>query len=180
MSAAPLNRGCMLVLGGARSGKSGFALNAGNALGRKRWFLATAQAGDEEMAERIRRHRAERGPEWTTIEEPFLVAETILAVDAPDTVILVDCLTLWLSNLFMKYGQDQDAVEEAVSALCSVLSRIRGTVIVVSNEVGLGIVPTDALSRRFRDTAGRMNRLVAEKAVRVTVVLAGLPLVLKG
>jgi adenosylcobinamide kinase/adenosylcobinamide-phosphate guanylyltransferase len=179
MFATAFDRGCMLVLGGARSGKSGFALNAGNALARKRWFVATARAGDDEMAERIRMHRADRGAAWATIEEPVRLAETIESIDAADTVIVVDCLTLWLSNLFMRHGQDQGAVEDAVAALCSGLSRVTGAVILVSNEVGLGIVPGDALSRRFRDTAGWMNRLVAERAVKVAALFAGLPMVLK-
>jgi adenosylcobinamide kinase/adenosylcobinamide-phosphate guanylyltransferase len=173
------DRGCMLVLGGARSGKSAFALNVCNALDRKRWFLATAQAGDGEMEERIRRHQAERGDAWTAVEEPLFVAERIASIDGPDTVILVDCLTLWLSNLFMEHGEGQAAVEHAVAGLCSGLSRVKGAVILVSNEVGLGIVPGDALSRRFRDTAGWMNQRVAEQADRVVMVVAGIPMVVK-
>jgi len=179
MFATAFDRGCMLVLGGARSGKSGFALSISNALDRRRYFLATAQAGDGEMEERIRCHQAQRGPGWTTVEEPLYVAEKIASIDAPDTVILVDCLTLWLSNLFMTHGEDRGAVEDAIGALCDGLSEVQGAVIVVSNEVGLGIVPGDALSRRFRDAAGWMNQRVGEKADKVVMVVAGIPMVVK-
>jgi len=179
-SYCPFERGCTLVLGGARSGKSGFALNVANALDRKRWFVATARAGDGEMADRIRRHQAQRGPAWTTVEEPLRVAERIASIDGPDAVILVDCLTLWLSNLFMEHGEDQAAVEQAVAGLCAGLSRVRGAVILVSNELGQGIVPADALSRRFRDSAGWLNQRVAAQADQVVMAVAGIPMVLKG
>ena len=130
MFATPFEKGCMLVLGGARSGKSGFALNVCNGLGRRRIFLATAQAGDDEMAARIRNHRAERGSEWRTIEAPLGIADRIRAADGPESVILLDCLTLWLSNLFMAHGEDQAEVEGQVTALCDVLSSLKGTYLV--------------------------------------------------
>ncbi|MBW1786662.1 MAG: bifunctional adenosylcobinamide kinase/adenosylcobinamide-phosphate guanylyltransferase [Deltaproteobacteria bacterium] len=179
MFSHPFDTGCMLVLGGARSGKSDFALKTCNALERKRIFLATAQAGDEEMLARIRKHQAERGPGWTTVEEPLFITEQIKAIDGPETVILLDCLTLWLSNLFMTHGEDEEAVEKNMLAFCDTLPSLKGALVVVSNEVGLGIVPGDALSRRFRDSAGWMNQRVAEKAVKVAMLVAGLPLVLK-
>lgn len=172
-------QGCMLVLGGAKSGKSTFALNVCNSLDRDRIFLATAQALDQEMEERIRRHQAERGSGWRTIEEPLKVAETIASLDSKDTVIALDCLTLWLNNLYMEYGKDQEAIDEAIESLVQQLKDIHGAVVVVSNEVGMGIVPDNQLSRTYRDTAGYMNQRIARLAVKVVVVLAGLPLVLK-
>jgi adenosylcobinamide kinase/adenosylcobinamide-phosphate guanylyltransferase len=172
-------QGCMLVLGGAKSGKSSFALNVCNSLNKKRIFLATAQAFDKEMEDRIRRHQAERGSGWRTIEEPLKVAETIGSLDSEDTVILLDCVTLWLNNLYMEYGEDQETIDEAIEKLARQLTDIRGAVVVVSNEVGMGIVPDNQLSRTYRDTAGYMNQRIARLSVKVVVVLAGLPMVLK-
>jgi len=172
-------RGCLLVVGGAKSGKSSFALNVCNSLGRERIFLATAQALDQEMEERIRRHQAERGSGGRTIEEPLKVAETIGSLDSKDTIILLDCLTLWLNNLYMEYGEDQEVVVEAIENLARQLTNIHGAVVVVSNEVGMGIVPDNQLSRTYRDTAGYMNQRIARLAGKVVAVLAGLPLVLK-
>ncbi len=170
---------CMLVLGGAKSGKSSFALNVCNSLNKNRVFLATAQALDQEMEDRIRRHQAERGSGWRTIEEPLKVAEMIDSLDSENTVILLDCLTLWLNNLYMEHGEHQEAINEAIENLARQLTDIRGAVIVVSNEVGMGIVPDNQLSRTYRDTAGYMNQRIARLAVKVVAVLAGLPLVLK-
>jgi adenosylcobinamide kinase/adenosylcobinamide-phosphate guanylyltransferase len=172
-------QGCMLVLGGAKSGKSSFALNACNSLDRERIFLATAQALDQEMEERIRRHQAERGSGWRTIEEPLKIAETIGSLDSEDTVILLDCLTLWLNNLYMEHGEDQEAIDKAIEDLARQLAEIRGAVVVVSNEVGMGIVPDNQLSRTYRDTAGYMNQRIARLAGKVVAVLAGRPIVLK-
>jgi adenosylcobinamide kinase/adenosylcobinamide-phosphate guanylyltransferase len=169
----------MLVLGGAKSGKSRFALDICNAFDRKRIFLATAQALDQEMDERIRRHRAERGSEWLTVEEPIEIASTIHAMDKPDTVIVVDCLTLWLNNLFMKYEEDAREIDRNIDDLVEQLSNLRGAVVVVSNEVGMGIVPDNELSRRYRDTAGLLNQRIAGVADQVIAVLAGQPLVIK-
>ena len=172
-------QGCMLVLGGAKSGKSSFALNACNSLDRERIFLATAQALDQEMEERIRRHQAERGSGWRTIEEPLKVAEMIDSLDSKNTIILLDCLTLWLNNLYMEHGEDQEAIDEDIENLARQLEDIRGAVVVVSNEVGMGIVPDNQLSRTYRDTAGYMNQRIARLAGKVVAVLAGLPIVLK-
>ena len=172
-------QGCMLVLGGAKSGKSSFALNVCNSLDRERIFLATAQALDQEMEERITRHQAERGDGWRTIEEPLKVAETIGSLDSKDTVILLDCLTLWLNNLYMEHGEDQEKIEKAIENLARQLADIHGAVVVVSNEVGMGIVPDNQLSRTYRDTAGYMNQRIARLARKVVAVLAGLPIALK-
>ena len=172
-------QGCMLVLGGAKSGKSSFALNVCNSLNKKRIFLATAQALDQEMEERIRRHKVERGGGWRTIEEPLKVVETIGSLDSKDTVILLDCLTLWLNNLYMEHGEDQEAIDEDIENLARQLEDIRGAVVVVSNEVGMGIVPDNQLSRTYRDTAGYMNQRIARLSGKVVAVLTGIPLVLK-
>jgi len=162
-----------LVLGGARSGKSAYAerLLAGT---KTRVYLATAEAHDAEMAERIRRHRARRGDNWTTLEEPLDIARALSAA-AGSRPVLVDCLTLWLSNLIAA-GRD---VERETDALIDALARREGSVIFVANEVGLGIVPENALARLFRDHAGRLNQRLAARAQRVLFIAAGLPLTLK-
>ncbi|MGE3652346.1 MAG: bifunctional adenosylcobinamide kinase/adenosylcobinamide-phosphate guanylyltransferase [Reyranellaceae bacterium] len=161
-----------LELGGARAGKSRHAL----ALLGGGVYVATAEAGDAEMAERIAAHRAERGASWTTIEEPLDLA-TVLRRHAHDSrPLLVDCLTLWLSNL-MHRNRD---VEAATAALLAALDERGGETVLVANEVGLGIVPGNALARRFRDAQGTLNRRIAARADRVMFMAAGLPLVLKG
>jgi adenosylcobinamide kinase/adenosylcobinamide-phosphate guanylyltransferase len=158
-----------LVLGGARSGKSAYA----EALLGGGTYLATATAGDAEMAARIAAHRARRGQAWRTLEEPLELAATLAACEGP---VLVDCLTLWLTNI-MQAGGDVDAQTQA---LVAALQELAGPVVLVSNEVGQGIVPDNALAREFRDRAGRLNQDVAAVAGRVVLVAAGLPLVLKG
>jgi len=163
-----------LVLGGARSGKSTYAeglLAHGPAL-----YVATGQAFDDEMAERIRHHRARRGPNWQTMEVPLDLAEALDRVLDPDRPVLVDCLTLWISNLM---HADRD-VEAETCRLCEVLAAPRGPVVLVSNEVGLGLVPDNRLAREFRDHQGRVNQRVAKVCSRVVFVAAGLPLFLKG
>ncbi len=169
-----------LVLGGARSGKTRHALDAAAATALACVYVATGTAGDAEMAERIARHRAERGAGWTTLECPLALAAVIAEEARPNRVLLVDCLTLWISNLmFAEPGVEAD-IEAATAGLVDALGEARGPVILVSNEVGLGIVPDNALARRFRDHQGRVNQAVAQVAERVTFVAAGLPLRLKG
>ena len=164
---------CTLILGGARSGKTAHALRAAEASGRGLVMIATAEALDAEMADRIARHRAERGPRWRTLEAPLDLAGALGQVDASETAV-VDCLTLWVSNL-MHAEQD---LERAADRLIAALTGREA--LLVSNEVGLGIVPDNALARRFRDAAGRLNQQVAAAADRVVFIAAGLPLVLKG
>jgi adenosylcobinamide kinase/adenosylcobinamide-phosphate guanylyltransferase len=173
-AAAPLPP-LTLVLGGARSGKSRHA-EALIATRGPGLYLATAEAGDAEMTARIAEHRARRGAGWTTIEAPRDLVPALLEHARADRPILVDCLTLWLSNLMLA-GRDADA---ATAALVDALPRLAGPVVFVSNEVGLGIVPDNALARRFRDCAGRLNQAVAVACQCVVLVTAGLPLVLKG
>jgi adenosylcobinamide kinase/adenosylcobinamide-phosphate guanylyltransferase len=139
-------------------------------------YLATAEAGDAEMAERIAAHRARREGLWHTIEEPLRLEEALAAEAGEGRAILVDCLTLWLSNL-MHAGSDIDA---RTKALCQKLRRLPGLLVLVSNEVGLGLVPETELGRRFRDAQGRLNQAVAAPADRVIFMAAGLPLYLKG
>lgn len=164
-----------LVLGGTRSGKSAYAekLFAG---AETPVYLATGTAGDGEMGERIAKHKERRGERWKTIEEPIGLAAALLRESRPDQPILVDCLTLWLGNL-MGGGRD---VTQACDALISVLPRLKGPVVLVSNEVGWGIVPDNALARRFRDHAGELHQRIAEIADSVVLVAAGLPVSLKG
>ena len=173
-----------LVLGGARSGKSTYAekLVSGTLFGgapRPAVYIATAEAGDVEMATRIMAHRARRGAGWTTIEEPLKLAEALegaqARVESRGQPVLVDCLTLWLSNL-MQVGADLD---QATDELLQALGDGGSPVVFVSNEVGLGLVPETPLGRSFRDAQGRLNMRVAEHADRVILMAAGLPLTMK-
>ena len=165
----------LLVLGGARSGKSRFAQAWAQALPGDLVYVATAQALDAEMAQRIARHRDDRDARWRTVEAQLDLAEAIGAESRADSVLLVDCLTLWASNLLFA---ERD-VGVALRALADAVNDAAGPVIFVSNEVGLGIVPDNALARRFRDMAGDINQGVARFADRVVFVAAGLPLTLK-
>ncbi|GAA0739118.1 bifunctional adenosylcobinamide kinase/adenosylcobinamide-phosphate guanylyltransferase [Sphingomonas sp. ABOLD] len=165
----------LFVLGGARSGKSRYAQARAESLAGDLLYLATAQAFDAEMEERIARHRADRGPRWSTLDVPLDLPAAILANAAPGRVLLVDCLTLWTSNL-MFAERDLDAETEA---LATAVTQAAGPVILVANEVGLGIVPDNALARRFRDAAGRINQAIAATADEVQFIAAGLPLPLK-
>lgn len=167
----------ILVLGGASSGKSEVALRlAGN--DHPRAFIATGQGLDEEMAERIARHRASRAPDWHTVEIPTDV-ESWAAKEGPHyRTILLDCLTLWLTNLVMA-GEKDSTIQEKTAVLLRTLKQTNARVIMVSNELGLGLVPADRSSRAFRDLAGRINQQVAAKADEVYFVVSGIPLRLK-
>ena len=162
-----------LFLGGARSGKSRLAQAAAEALPGPLVYIATATAGDDEMAERIARHRQDRGSRWRTVEAPVMLGAAI--ADAAPAVVLVDCLTLWLSNLMLG---DHD-IDAAIADFTTVIHAAQHAVFLVSNEVGLGIVPGTTLGRRFRDAAGRLNQRVAAAVHRVEFVAAGLSMRLK-
>ena len=168
-----------LILGGAKSGKSSLALELGGRHDGPRLFVATAQAGDAEMAQRIARHQAQRGPEWTTVEEPLALAQTLNSLDRPERLILVDCLTLWLGNLLTVAGLEAEAVEQRGRQLADTVAGLAGPIILVANEVGLGIVPDNPLARAFRDLAGGLNQGLARICDQVVFTAAGLPLVLK-
>ena len=160
-----------LLLGGARSGKSSLALSIAGSLGLPVTFLATAEALDGEMAERIARHRAERAAGWETIEEPVELGSVLARVD-PDRAVVLDCLTVWVSNLVLQ-DVDGDEIVERAGGVAALASRRPGPVVVVSNEVGSGIVPADSLSRRYRDTLGRVNATFAAEAAEAYLVVAG-------
>lgn len=164
-----------LVLGGARSGKSRHAQAMAEASGGRLTFIATAQPFDDEMRDRIARHRADRDARWHTVEAPTNLPIALAGADAAGTTILVDCLTLWTSNLLLA---DAD-IPAACDALLASLARMDAQVILVANEVGWGIVPDNALARAFRDAAGIVNQRVAAVATHVHLIVAGLPLVLK-
>jgi adenosylcobinamide kinase/adenosylcobinamide-phosphate guanylyltransferase len=165
----------LLVLGGARSGKSGFAQGLAEDSGLDAIFIATAQAYDREMEERIARHARARDARWRLVEAPFDLTDAIAAHADVGRILLVDCLTLWLSNIMLR-GDD---VDRATGILVSAVSVLGGPVILVSNEVGSGIVPDTVLGRRFRDEQGRLNQALARTCSGVVLVAAGLPLRLK-
>ena len=165
----------VLVLGGARSGKSRTAQAIAEAASANRTFIATAQAFDGEMQERIDRHRAERDGSWRTQEAPLELPEAIRAHAGPGKVVLVDCLTLWLSNLLLA---ERDA-EREVERLVQAVDEAAGPLVLVSNEVGQGIVPATPLGRVFRDGQGRLNQRLAEASDAVVFVAAGCPVLLK-
>jgi adenosylcobinamide kinase/adenosylcobinamide-phosphate guanylyltransferase len=165
-----------LVLGGARSGKSRYAERLVEEAADRGVYIATAEAKDEEMARRIAAHCARRGAFWRTLEEPLALVPAVAAASHPQTPVLVDCLTLWLSNLMFA----DEPVEARIEELCAALPRMPGPVVLVANEVGMGLVPETRLGRRFRDLAGALNQRLAALADRVVFLAAGLPLVLKG
>ena len=163
-----------LVLGGARSGKSRHAETLIEALPAPWIYIATAQAYDEEMRARIAEHRARRSPDWRTIDAPMALPEALRAVP-PGRPVLVDCLTLWLTNLILA---ERD-IAIATGDLMLACREAQGPIVLVSNEVGLGIVPENALARRFRDEAGRLHQRLASQAERVVFMVAGLPMQVK-
>jgi adenosylcobinamide kinase / adenosylcobinamide-phosphate guanylyltransferase len=164
-----------LVIGGACSGKSRFAEGLIAATHRPKRYIATAESWDDEMRARIAQHRADRGDDWVTIDAPYDLC-TPLAATPPDAVILIDCATLWLTNhILAEHDLDAEA-----AALLAALTACPAPVVIVTNDVGGGIVPDNALARRFRDAQGRLNQQLAAQAGLVVTVIAGLPLVLKG
>ena len=171
-----MKEGIVLVLGGARSGKSAYAerLVAESRLAAT--YISTAEMGDEEMRKRIEDHRARRGREWRTVEAPLNLEDALSAEAGEGRAVLVDCLTLWASNLMLA-GADVDARGQT---LAQVAQKVGGLRVFVSNEVGLGIVPDNALGRHFQDAQGRLNQIIAAVADRVVFMVAGLPLALKG
>lgn len=166
-----------LILGGARSGKSKLAEQAAEASGLKQVYIATALAGDGEMAQRIELHRQRRRDDWQLVEEPVNLAQVLLEQAREDTCILVDCLTLWLSNCL--FSDDQDEWPRQRAALLESLPALPGHIIFVSNETGMGVVPMGQVTRQFVDESGWLHQALAEICERVTLSVAGLPHVLK-
>jgi len=170
-----------LVLGGARSGKSLYAEQLATLSGKQVIYLATAEARDSEMQQRVDLHQQRRAQDWKTIEEPIQLANIIKEFDQQESCLLVDCLTLWLSNiLFNSKGELQQTVfEKQTRELFDVLAGFSGHIILVSNEIGLGVVAMDKMTRRFVDEAGLLHQKIAALSDRVVLVTAGLPQILK-
>lgn len=170
----------VLVIGGCRSGKSSIALDLANAQDvSEKVFIATCQPLDGEMEDRVARHQADRGDDWQTVEEPVELAKAVADNARPGRVILVDCLTLWISNLVLA-DKTQDQIADKAKELAEVIQKAPCPVILVSNEVGAGIVPENALSRLFRDAAGKVNQIMAKACDQVQWVVAGIPVTIKG
>ena len=165
-----------LIGGGSRSGKSSFGLTYARNRGQRLAFIATAQAFDAEMGERIAKHQSDRGRDFITFEEPAAVADLIGKINTSFDAILVDCLTLWLSNLLLAGCTH---LNEELEKLISISSHSAATIVFITNEVGCGIVPENALARRFRDEAGRLNQMVAAASIDVYWMVFGLPLHIK-
>lgn len=170
-----------LILGGARSGKSAYAEKLASLSSFPVTYIATAQVYDDEFAKRIEQHKVRRPKHWQIVEAPFNLANTLLANDAPDTCLIVDCLTLWLAQCICPDCAPPSGVDwaEERSALLETLPKLQGTVLLVSNEVGMGIVPLGEINRQFQDEQGRLNQAVAQLADKVSFIAAGLPLHLK-
>ncbi len=168
----------ILVTGGARSGKSDYALALAGHAHAKKVFIATAEARDDEMRARIEKHKRERGEGWLTVETPLALAETLRAQSALGTFTLVDCLTLWTSNLLER--EDDAGFARRAAELAGAVAASEAAVVLVTNEVGLGIVPADPLTRRYRDRLGLVNAAVARACTRVVLMVAGVPLMIKG
>jgi adenosylcobinamide kinase/adenosylcobinamide-phosphate guanylyltransferase len=169
----------IFITGGARSGKSRFALDYANRHCSKKLYLATCEVLDEEMAQCVENHKKMRGPEWLSVEEPIEIVEKIKQYDEKGEIILLDCITLWLFNLLLKWNGDSRIVGE-VDRLIDVIKQSQTSLIIVSNEVGMGIVPAEPLGRRFRDLQGITNQKIAEAAGTVILMISGLPIILKG
>jgi adenosylcobinamide kinase / adenosylcobinamide-phosphate guanylyltransferase len=168
-----------LVLGGVRSGKSRYAQQLAEQSSHV-VFIATAKATDDEMKAKIQRHREDRPIEWLTLEEPLELAQALRQHSSACDVILIDCLTIFAANLMEAEGDDNSAVERRLQALCEALQAVSCSVLLVSNEVGSGVVPAYPLGRRYRDLLGEINQRVARIADDVVLMVAGLPLALKG
>jgi adenosylcobinamide kinase / adenosylcobinamide-phosphate guanylyltransferase len=172
-----MSKEIILITGGARSGKSQYAERRAIELGGRPLYVATAEANDEEMVQRIAEHRNRRGTQWRTIEEPLELAEALLAEHGKTDCALVDCLTLWISNLLIR--RDDKYAREKVEELIEKLQQLNFHLVFVTNEVGSGIVPDNPLARKFRDLAGWTNQRVAQAANEVILMVAGVPIIAK-
>ena len=167
----------LLITGGVRSGKSQYAEQRAGQLGARQLYVATAEAKDEEMAQRIAEHRKRRGNQWLTIEEPLELTETLLDQRGKTDCALVDCLTLWISNLLIR--SDETYVKEKVEHLLEILPLLDFHLVFVTNEIGWGIVPNNALARKFRDVLGWTNQRIAQAADEIVLMVAGVPIIIK-
>lgn len=167
-----------LILGGARSGKSRLAEQTAISMQLAVTYVATAQALDSEMQSRIAHHQNQRPADWSLVEEPLFLAKTLQKIDQPNQIILVDCLTLWLTNLLLL--DDQNVQEFECEQLLKVLPKLQSEIILVSNETGLGVVPLGEISRRFVDETGRLHQALGQIADKVVFCVAGFPMILKG
>ena len=167
------------VTGGARSGKSGYAQQLAEQQPGELLYIAPAEVLDEEMAERVELHRQERGERWALLEEPLRLSERLPAVALDKSALLLDCVTIWLSNLFFHYGEERTPILDEVDRLLGVIEKLTVPLYLVSNELGSGIVPDNALARSFRDLAGTVNRKLAAAADEAWLVVSGLPVKLK-
>jgi adenosylcobinamide kinase / adenosylcobinamide-phosphate guanylyltransferase len=168
------------ILGGARSGKSAYAERLAAESGLPVTYVATARIGDNEFAARVEQHRARRPDHWALVETPLDLAGTVRTLARDGHCVLIDCLTLWLANLLFPVEGDETSASPAMEAFDAALAQAHGKVIVVSNEIGLGVVPMGFVTRLYVDELGRLNQRVAAASTRVTMMVAGLPLVLKG
>jgi adenosylcobinamide kinase/adenosylcobinamide-phosphate guanylyltransferase len=170
----------IFIIGGCRSGKSRYALETAEKLaGDKKVFIATCVPQDDEMKQRVARHQRERSQNWVTVEAPLDLPEAILQNNRKGDVILVDCLTLWVSNLLIEIG-DENKIEDTISQLIKALEKATCPIVLVSNEVGTGIVPENKLARQYRDIIGLVNQAVAKTASKVIWMVAGIPVTVKG
>jgi len=189
-----MHKKIIFITGGARSGKSTYALSNATKISGNKAYIATAEALDEEMRERIEKHKKQRGKDWDTYEEPLRIAEIIKEIEGKYTAIVIDCLTLWLSNIMIRTqntGYRIQTIEMEIEGFLDSLSRFKKSPVcglgsgfcslyIVSNEVGMGIVPENDMARRFRDIAGFLNQRVAEIAHEVYLLISGIPLKVKG
>jgi adenosylcobinamide kinase/adenosylcobinamide-phosphate guanylyltransferase len=166
-----------LVLGGARSGKSSYAEGVAKSSGKAVVYIATSEVRDDEMAKRVEMHKAQRPSDWLVVEEPLALSQALKAYSREENCILVDCLTLWLSNCL--FGESDIRWSDYKAELLETLNALPGQIVLVSNEVGCGVVPMGEMSRRFVDEAGWLHQAIAAQSERVTLVTAGLPLSLK-
>jgi len=167
------------ITGPCRSGKTRLALKIALSCPEPRGYLATAQALDEEMALRIRRHQEEREGNFETIEEPLQLSRALSSLDRPFSIVIIDCLTLWLSNLMAKWGEDEGSLRQEAFQTVEFFKNYSVPTVIISNEVGWGIVPENPLARKFRDLSGSLNQALAAVADQVILTVAGIPLFLK-
>ena len=169
----------IFVTGGARGGKSDFAQGLAEKLEGKRLFLATAQALDDEMRQRIEKHQEKRGTRWDTLEEPIHLGRALRSVNDSYKTILVDCFTVWMSNLLLGYPDQDEKISKIVDDFFSSIDEFKGTIVIVSNEVGMGIVPENELARQYRDQLGFLNQRIARRADEVYALISGISVRIK-